>query len=78
MTRHSSTEQDRKMMEALRNGPVSTIEAAKDLDIVQPPNTIRRLGKKGHEIRTYWTHQSTEPGRPPHRVAKYILMREAS
>ncbi|WQG60031.1 helix-turn-helix domain-containing protein [Pseudomonas sp. RTB3] len=42
------------------------------------PNTIRRLRKKGHEIRTYWTHQSTEPGRPPHRVAKYILMREAS
>ena len=66
------------MMEALRNGPVSTIEAAKDLDIVQPPNTIRRLRKKGHEIRTYWTHQSTEPGRTPHRVAKYILMREAS
>ncbi|QJI19947.1 hypothetical protein HKK57_17200 [Pseudomonas sp. ADAK21] len=66
------------MMEALRNGPVSTIEAAKELDIVQPPNTIRRLRKKGHEIRTYWTHQSTEPGRPPHRVAKYILMCEAS
>nr|WP_315416346.1 helix-turn-helix domain-containing protein [uncultured Pseudomonas sp.] len=66
------------MMEALRNGPVSTIEAARDLDIVQPPNTIRRLRKKGHEIRTYWTHQSTEPSRPPHRVAKYILMREAS
>ncbi|PMY44563.1 MULTISPECIES: helix-turn-helix domain-containing protein [Pseudomonas] len=78
MTRHSSTEQDRKMLEALRNGPVSTIEAAKELDIVQPPNTIRRLRKKGHEIRTYWTHQSTEPDRPPHRVAKYILMREAS
>ena len=77
MTRHSSTEQDRKMMGALRNGPVSTIDAA-DLDIVQPPNTIRQFRKKGHEILTYWTHQSTEPGRPPHRVAKYILMREAS
>ena len=78
MTRHSSTEQDRKMMEALRNGPVSTIEAAKELDIVQPRNTMRRPRKKGGEIRTYGTHQSTEPGRPPHRVAKYILMREAS
>jgi predicted ArsR family transcriptional regulator len=78
MTRHSSTEQDRKMIEALRNGPISTIEAAKELDIVQPPNTIRRLRNQGHEIRTYWTHQSTEAGRPPHRVAKYVLMREAS
>ena len=66
------------MIEALRSGPVSTIQAAQDLDIVQPPNTIRRLRKKGYEIRTHWTYQSTEPGRQPHRVAKYILMREAS
>lgn len=46
MTRHSSTEQDRKMIEALRNGPVSSVEAAQTLDIVQPPSTIRRLRKK--------------------------------
>lgn len=59
MTRHSSVEQDRKMIEALRNGPISSVEAAQMLDIVQPPSTIRRLRKKGHEIRTYWTHQST-------------------
>lgn len=78
MTRHSSTEQDRKMIDALRKGPISTIEAAQELDIVQPPNTIRRLRNRGFDIRTYWTHQSTEPGRPPHRVAKYILIREAS
>jgi IS30 family transposase len=77
MTRHSSIEQERKMIEALRKGPVSTIEAAKNLDIVQPPSTIRRLRKKGFDIRTYWTYQSTEPSRSPHRVANYILMREA-
>lgn len=46
MTRHSSTEQDCKMMEALRNGPVSTIEAAKDLDIVQPPTPSDASGKR--------------------------------
>lgn len=78
MTRHSSTEQDRKMIEALREGPISTIQAAQDLDIVQPPNTIRRLRNRGFDIRTHWVWQATEPGRPPHRVAKYILMREAS
>lgn len=78
MTRHTSTEQDRKMIEALRNGPVSTIEAAQELDIVQPPNTIRRLRKRGFDIRTHWTYQATEPGRPPHRIAKYVLMHEAS
>jgi hypothetical protein len=78
MTRHSSTEQDRKMIEALRNGPISSIEAAQTLDIVQPPNTIRRLRKRGFAIITHWTYQPTEPGRPPHRVAKYVLMQEAS
>ncbi|GLF59071.1 hypothetical protein VNPA141826_32310 [Pseudomonas aeruginosa] len=78
MASHSSTEQDRKMMEALRKGPITTLEAANDLDIVHPPNTIRRLRNKGHEIITHWTYQATDPGRPPHRVAKYVLLREAS
>lgn len=78
MTRHSSTEQDRKMIEALRNGPISSIEAAQELDIVQPPSTIRRLRKRGFDIITRWTYQPTEPGRPPHRIAKYVLMQEAS
>ncbi|WP_213876135.1 helix-turn-helix domain-containing protein [Pseudomonas sp. dw_358] len=78
MTRHTSTEQDRKMIEALRQGPISTIEAAQNLDIVQPPNTIRRLRNRGWVIRTYWTWQSTEPGRPPHRIAKYVLLQEAT
>ncbi|MGY5476831.1 helix-turn-helix domain-containing protein [Pseudomonas aeruginosa] len=65
MASHSSTEQDRKMMEALRKGPITTLEAANDLDIVHPPNTIRRLRNKGHEIITHWTYQATDPGRPP-------------
>ncbi|PMZ69212.1 helix-turn-helix domain-containing protein [Pseudomonas sp. FW305-70] len=78
MTLHSSNEQDRKMMEALRSGPITTIEAANGLDIVHPPNTIRRLRNRGHVIATHWAYQATEPGRPPHRVAKYVLLREAS
>lgn len=78
MASHTSAEQERKMMEALRKGPITSIEAAKELDIVQPPNTIRRLRNRGHEILTHWTQQATEPGRPPHRVAQYVLLREAS
>lgn len=78
MTLHSSAEQDRRLISALRIGPVSSIEAANDLDIVHPPSTIRRLRNHGHYIVTHWTYQATEPGRPPHRVAKYILLQEAS
>ncbi len=66
------------MIEALRNGPISSIQAAQELDIVQPPSTIRRLRKRGFYILTHWTYQPTEPGRPPHRIAKYVLMQEAS
>lgn len=78
MTRHSSHEQDRRFLAALRTGPVSSIEAANGLDIVHPPSTIRRLRNRGHYIITNWTSQATERGRPPHRVAKYVLVREAS
>ena len=78
MTRHTSTDQDHRFLIALRVAPVSSLEAANYLDIVHPPSTIRRLRKRGHEIVTSWTYQATDPGRPPHRVAKYVLMREAA
>lgn len=78
MASHSTAEQERKMMEALRKGPITSTEAAKELDIVQPPSTIRRLRNRGHRIDTHWVYQATEAHRPPHRVAKYILISEAS
>ncbi|WP_341304108.1 helix-turn-helix domain-containing protein [Pseudomonas sp. TMP25] len=78
MTLHSSAEQQRKMMEALRTGPITTLEAANDLDIVHPPSTVRCLRNKGHIIVTAWTYQATDAGRRPHRVAKYVLLQEAS
>jgi hypothetical protein len=78
MALHTSAEQDRRFLVALRTGPVSSIQAANDLDIVHPPSTVRRLRKNGHYIVTDWTYQATEPGRPPHRVAKYVLLQEAA
>lgn len=78
MALHTSAEQDRRLLVALRTGPVSSIEAANELDIVHPPSTVRRLRNYGHKIVTAWTYQATEPGRPPHRVAKYVLLQEAA
>lgn len=78
MASHTSAEQDRRLLVALRNGPVSSIQAANDLDIVHPPSTIRRLRHDGHMIVTNWTFQATEPGRRNHRVAQYVLLKEAS
>lgn len=78
MASHTSAEQDRRLLVALRTGPVSSIQAANDLDIVHPPSTVRRLRRFGHHIATHWTYQATDAGRPPHRVAKYVLLQEAS
>lgn len=78
MPAHSATEQDRRLLEALRIHPVTTIEAANDLDIVHPPSVVRRLRKRGFDIRTQWTYQPTEAGRPPHRVGLYVLISEAA
>lgn len=78
MPAHSATEQDRRLLEALRIHPVTTIEAANDLDIVHPPSAVRRLRRRGFDIRTQWAYQATEAGRPPHRVGQYVLMQETA
>lgn len=78
MTARAATEQDRRLLEALRIRPVTTIEAANDLDIVHPPSSVRRLRRRGFDIRTQWAYQATEAGRPPHRVGQYVLISEAA
>lgn len=70
---HSTHAQAQRLIEALRKGPVSTIEAAQDLDIVHPPSTIRHLRQQGWGILTRWCYQAAAPGRPPNRVGLYVL-----
>lgn len=75
---HSTAAQAKRLLDALRRGPVSTITAAKDLDIVHPPSTVRYLRRRGVRIFTEWTYAATEAGRKPHRVGLYVLMAEAA
>ncbi|MNJ43081.1 hypothetical protein D3C77_380710 [compost metagenome] len=75
---HSTHAQAKRMIEALKKGPISSIAAAQDLDIVHPPSTIRHLRRQGWGILTEWCYQAAGPGRRPHRVGLYVLMREAS
>lgn len=75
---HSAEAQAARLVAALRAGPVSTITAAKELDIVHPPSTVRRLRRDGWRIVTEWTYSPTEAGRKPHRVGLYILVAEAA
>lgn len=75
---HSSEAQATRLLEALRRGPVSTVTAARALDIIHPPSTVRYLRSRGFVIATEWTHLSTGPGRPKHRVGLYVLVAEAA
>lgn len=75
---HSSSAQAARLLEALRAGPVSTVTAARALDIIHPPSTVRYLRARGCMIKTEWTYLSTGPGRPRHRVGLYVLIAEAA
>ncbi|WP_281273478.1 helix-turn-helix domain-containing protein [[Pseudomonas] urumqiensis] len=75
---HSTEAQALRLIQALRVGPVTTIDAALGLDIVHPPSTVRYLRRKGWGIVTEWAHEATGPGRKPHRVGRYVLVKEAA
>lgn len=73
---HTPGAQAQRLVSALRVGPISTIAATQELDIVHPPSTVRWLRNRGYTIKTEWTYRTTEPGRRPHRVGLYVLTSE--
>lgn len=75
---HSTAAQAKRLVHALRTGPVSSIDAARSLDIVHPPSSVRWLRNHGYSIKTEWTYKTTGPGRRPHRVGLYVLASEPS
>lgn len=71
----SRTAQRRRLLLALRNAPVSTITARKELDIMHPAGRIKELREQGFDIQTLWQWQPTDSGKP-HRVGLYCLISE--
>jgi hypothetical protein len=72
---HSTTTsaQRARLLAALRLGPVSTIKARHDLDIIAPAPRIHELRHNaGHKILTVWRTETTPEGFS-HRVAEYVL-----
>jgi hypothetical protein len=61
------------MLERLRERPVSTIEARRELDIMHPAGRVLELRKDGHQIRTISVNEHTECGKK-HKVARYVLI----
>lgn len=62
------------LMAALRNGPVSTIDARKVLDIMMPATRVFELRHDhGFNIVTQIVQQKTDAGKA-HNVAFYVLL----
>ena len=71
----SASAQRNRLLDALRCGPVSTLEARRNLDILHPAMRVRELRLTGYDIRTIRIDADTGFG-VKHSVARYVLMAE--
>lgn len=63
------------ILAALREGPLTTYEMRKKLDVMNPAQRICELRASGVRIETVRSRQTTEVGRAT-MMARYILIRE--
>jgi hypothetical protein len=74
---NNAAHQRARLLEAMRvHAGVTTLEAMRFLDIVDPRARIVELRKEGYRIKTSWVHQRSECGRP-HSVGLYTLTDKA-
>jgi hypothetical protein len=70
----SAEAQRKRLIDALRCGPVTTIEARRNLDILMPAARVHELKHRhGYNIQTLRTRQQTDCGKL-HSVAQYVLL----
>lgn len=74
---NSSSEQRTRVLRALADGPITTLYARRDLDVMHPGGRIMELRRDGHRIDTVWTEEATDCGKV-HRVALYVLRSRAA
>ncbi len=68
-----TTAQRDRLLEALQDGPLSTVEIREELDILSPAPRIRELRQDGYTIATM--RENIKIGLNSHRgVARYVLL----
>ena len=68
-----TTAQRDRLLEALQDGPLSTVEIREELDILSPAPRIRELRQDGYPIATM--RENIKIGLNSHRgVARYVLL----
>ena len=66
--------QRQRLLTWLLTGPISTLQARKELDIFHPAARIQELRDQGHKIITHW--KTVDTGKAKHRIASYVLLTE--
>jgi hypothetical protein len=72
---HSNTleAQRTRLLCALKEGTLTTIQARERLDIMHPAARVMEWRKRGVAIETHWITEPTACGKD-HRVARYLLV----
>lgn len=73
MSSNSTASQRQRLLEALRQRSLSTLDARRELDVMHPAARIMELRQEGENIITHWSQEPTECG-GLHRVARYVLL----
>ncbi|NMV41838.1 helix-turn-helix domain-containing protein [Ralstonia insidiosa] len=74
---NSAAAQRERILTALRDGPLTTLQARSELDTLHPAARVQELRAEGHSITTVWAWDFSAAGFP-HRVARYVLTPEVS
>ncbi len=69
----STHAQRARLLERLRLGPIDTITARHELNVMMPAARIKELRDNGHAIKTHRLTLTDEQGRTHHGVALYFL-----
>ncbi len=69
----SSQQQRKRLLEALKIKPITTIEAREELDIFHPAARVQELRAQGYKIATH--RETIETSKGIHdRVGRYVLL----
>jgi hypothetical protein len=70
---NSAHSQCLRLLARLKQGPVNTVEARHELDILGVAQRIWDIRHKmGYEVKTFW-QTGSNPGGSSHRIALYVL-----
>lgn len=69
----STSAQRARLLTRLQLGPVDTLTARSELNILMPAARIKELKEQGHQIRAQRISMTDEQGRTHHGIALYYL-----